>query len=53
MDEKVGFGDLLYRLNKLSMKFTETVVFTVPILKRNVTLKRVLFDLQYKTDKLP
>jgi len=40
--------EFIIKLNKMSVKYIEAVVYKIPILKRTVSLKRVLHDLRYK-----
>lgn len=51
VEEKVRLAELVQKINKLSVKFSEAVAFQVPKIHRNIPLKKVLFDLQYKTKK--
>lgn len=50
---EVTLKNFVKRFNKLGIKFTEAVAFHIPIIKKNVILKKVLFELGYKYENLP
>lgn len=43
VDARVETKELIYKINKLGVKYSEATAVEVPILKRKINLKKVLF----------
>lgn len=50
---KVNMRELVQRVNKLGIKLSEAPAIEVPIIKRVISLKKVMFELYSKAKKIP
>lgn len=53
VEARVETKELIYKINKLGVKYSEATAVEVPILKRKVNLKKVLFELFFKSKAMP
>ncbi len=50
---EVEVKDFVRRINKLGVHFNEALAFNIPLIKKTINLKKVLFQIAYKESDLP